>query len=382
MDTQVLGVRLAAYRDNIGFTLQQVAKITRLPTSTINDYEMGKIERPDVNKLERLCRVYGVSVSVLMAAIEPQPTIHFRLNSFEVSAGQKRKIEHLMEFVRDYQNILDLLESEVNISLHRTYPNDPTINWFDLGETIAASERKLWSHDITDPIDLLPLLQKEGILVNSVELPESIDGFFCMSDNGRTFWIFINSKKPAARRNFTLAHEYAHFLLDRNERNYICNIDKTEADPLERRANAVAARLLVPSPALESMVTRRKVTPDDVISLCRIFGVSNEVINYRLKDERLVSRRKSDELFGYDYTSDGRYQLHQESMKERFNLPKLDPSFSSPNSIQDEFFVKVKAAYEKGKITFSRALSYFRSEKTAELFGLSPKEPEGLEHVF
>lgn len=381
MDSVSLGGRLATYRNNLGFTLQQVGKWSKLPVSTINDYETGKIQRPDLSKLDQLCKVYGVSLSVLMASIEQKPTIRFRLNGFDVAENEKERIEDLVTFTNDYQNILELLEDKENIYLHRTYPNDPRLNWFDLGHRIAISERRYWGYSVTEPVDLLRLIQKEGILVNFIELPKSIDGFFYMTANSETFWIFVNANKPGSRKNFTLAHEYAHFLLDRDERNYFCNVTQVGSDPLEKRANAVAARLLVPKPALEDRIPR-KITPHDVIELCHVFEVSSQVVNYRLIDEGFVSKKKGKELSEYNYHNDHLYQIFTKSMNKRFDLPRLDLTFGSPNLIQDEFLVKVKKAYELGKITFSRALSYFKDRRMAKLFGISPKKTEDLEYVF
>jgi Zn-dependent peptidase ImmA (M78 family) len=381
MDMPTLGSKLTTYRTNLRFSLKEVAKLSKLPVSTINDYETGKIQKPDFNKIEQLCKIYGISLSVLIAAVEPVPTIHFRLSNFSLTENEEQRIEDLLTFIDDYENVFELLGEKKDIYLHRTYPNDPSLNWFELGNRIAMSERKYWGYFITQPVDLLPSIQNEGILVNFIELPESIDGFFYMSANSKTFWIFVNANKPGARKNFTLAHEYAHFLLDRDQKNYVCNITRPGSDPLESRANAVAARILVPRPALENRVSK-KMTPDKVIELCHVFGVSSDVINYRLIDEGFVSKRKGQELLQYDYTSDRLYRVHMDSIDKKFDVPKLDLSFRSPNPVQEEFLVKVTKAYGDGKITFSRALSYFRNKKMAELLGVFPKEPEELQYIF
>lgn len=387
MNAATLGGVLSSYRDNLGFTLKKVGKWSKLPISTISDYEAGKIQRPDFRKIEQLCKVYGVSLSVLMASVEEKPSIHFRLNEFEVSSEDENKINKLVEFIHDYDNVLDLLEEEENISLQRTYPNDARLNWFDLGDRIALSERRYWGYESTEPVHLLPLVQKEGILVNFLPLPDSIDGFFYMTPAGKTFWILINADKPATRKNFTLAHEYSHFLLDRDQEKYVCNMYEHQSDPIERRANAVAARLLVPRPALESLISKKKrPEPNDVIELCRVFGVSSDVIGYRLKAEGFVSERKRRELSDYAYNEDPVYRVHLDSMEKKFQHPELDLSFRSIDSInlvQLDFLVKVKRAYERGKVTLSRALSYFRNRgNLAQELGISRRDVDELEYAF
>jgi Zn-dependent peptidase ImmA (M78 family) len=389
MNAAVLGETISSYRNNLGFTLKEVGKWSKLPVSTINDYETGKIQRPDFGKIEQLCKVYGVSLSVLMASIEENPSIHFRLNDFEVDSKDKEEIDKLVEFIDDYENVLELLGAEENVSLQRTYPNDPRLNWFGLGEKIAVSERRYWGYESTQPVDLLPLLQKEGIFVNFLPLPDSIDGFFYMTPVGRTFWITINANKPGTRKNFTLAHEYSHFLLDRDQGKYVCNVFDDKSDPIESRANAVAARLLVPRTALESLVSKKKKftpTPNDVIELCHIFGVSSYVIGYRLKAEGLISERKRKQLSEYAYNEDPVYRVHLDSMDRKFQISQLDLSFASMdsiNSVQQEFLVMVKKAYERRKMTFSRTLSYFRNRgNIVELLGIAPKDADELEYAF
>jgi len=387
MKAAALAEILASYRNNLGFTLKEVGKWSRLSVSTINDYETGKIQRPDFGKLEQLCKVYGVSLSVLLASIEERPSIHFRLNDFDVDSEDMEEIDKAVAFIDDYENVLDLLEDEGNISLQRTYPNEPRLNWFELGERIAVSERRYWGYMSTQPVDLLPLAQKEDIFVNLLRLPDSIDGFFYMPPAGKTFWILINARKPGTRKNFTLAHEYSHFLLDRDQGQYVCNVFDDKSDPIESRANAVAARLLVPRPALDSLVSKKKkFTPNDVIELCHVFGVSSYVIGYRLKAEGFISERKRKQLSEYAYNEDPVYRVHLSSMDKKFQHPELDLSFRSAdsiNSVQQDFLVMVKKAYEQGKVTFSRALSYFRNRNNlAQLLEISPKDAEELEHAF
>ena len=386
MNSADLGGLLLTYRKNLVFTQKEVSKWAKLPISTISDYEVGKIRRLDFRKVEQLCNVYGISLSVLLASVEGKPDIHFRLNSFQISSEDEKKINELVEFMDDYDNVLDLLRKQENISTYRTYPNDPRLNWFDLGNRIALSERRYWGYESTEPVDLFPLIKKEGILVNFLPLPDSIDGFFYMTPAAKTFWIIINARKPATRKNFTLAHEYSHFLLDRDQGKYVCNIYDHQSDPIESRANAVAARLLVPRPALKSLVSeKRRFQPEDVIELCEVFGVSGDVIRYRLKAEGFISERKRNELSQYTYNEDPVYRVHLDSMEKKFQHPELDLSFRSMDSInriQLDFLVMVKRAYELGRVTLSRALTYFRNTDLAQDLKICPKDLDELEYSF
>jgi Zn-dependent peptidase ImmA (M78 family) len=103
--------------------------------------------------------------------------------------------------------------------------------------------------------------------------------------------IGVNRQLQVNGRTFTLLHECVHVLLDRSS---ICDIDEgAQRPPEEQRpeifCNAVAAATLVPREALLShgMVSGSPARPrewseDELGSLGREFGVSNEVILRRL----------------------------------------------------------------------------------------------------
>jgi len=103
--------------------------------------------------------------------------------------------------------------------------------------------------------------------------------------------IAVNRKLRPNGRTFTLLHECVHILL---EQSSICDIEERVVRPPEEQrteifCNAVAAAALVPRDALlaEHLVATRPAQPRDwsdeeLSSLGRVFGVSDEVILRRL----------------------------------------------------------------------------------------------------
>ena len=57
--------KLKKARENTGFTQREVSKETRIPQSTIANYETGRTE-PDIENLGILADFYGVSVDWLL----------------------------------------------------------------------------------------------------------------------------------------------------------------------------------------------------------------------------------------------------------------------------------------------------------------------------
>ncbi len=83
--------------------------------------------------------------------------------------------------------------------------------------------------------DLVELFESQGVRTGSVLLPANISGLTLLNDKLDIF-IVINSNHPALRRRFSLAHEYAHVLIDRD------------------RANAFAAEFLMPAEGILQFV--------------------------------------------------------------------------------------------------------------------------------
>lgn len=100
--------------------------------------------------------------------------------------------------------------------------------------------------------------------------------------------IYVNKNDSDTRQAFTIAHELGHWLLHRDQLVkepdkyailYRIPLGKINGDPIEKEANFFAANLLVPRDLL------KKYRDYDINTIARIFGVSSEVIGYRLKDE-------------------------------------------------------------------------------------------------
>ena len=130
---------------------------------------------------------------------------------------------------------------------------------------------------------------------------------------------YMNTKY-ANRMRFSFAHEIGHFILHKHIynnykrqiitpeewKNFIVDMSDTEYRDFEWQANEFAGRLLVPSDKLgaaigeaygalkadKKLIAYLNKDPDAVLSrvspqLCRIFGVSESVIERRVEREKL-----------------------------------------------------------------------------------------------
>ncbi len=144
------------------------------------------------------------------------------------------------------------------------------------------------SFDIAEPIvPVAEIAQRKGLELkyfkpDSDENLKKVSGFF----NEKTKTIYINSEDPPRRQSFTIAHELGHYILQHQPNQvgvlyrYATPIDKE--DPLEQEANYFAANLLVPEDMLTKVMKKYNLTENDGSLLADIFGVSLDVIKYRL----------------------------------------------------------------------------------------------------
>lgn len=155
-------------------------------------------------------------------------------------------------------------------------------NWNLAKKTAAAVLQK---HGIALP-PILPraLAEAEGLTIRYAQFKpdfQEVCGFIEFAENRIT----VNADHPPNRQQFTIAHEFGHFLLHRQDyaenpqlyRILLRHPVKKDVDFREQEANAFAANLLVP----KDLLKKYSRFTDSNEQLADLFGVSEEVIGYR-----------------------------------------------------------------------------------------------------
>ena len=144
----------------------------------------------------------------------------------------------------------------------------------------------------TPPVDIRKLLDNYGIVIHEKAFPlkhASISGFVVFADSDKTTPVFvINRADTDDRKKFTLAHEFGHWILHREELSndpslsvlYKSPLGSETTDPIEVEANQFAAQLLVPDAMLheEHQTTSEHKKRD----LAELFMVGEDIIGFRL----------------------------------------------------------------------------------------------------
>lgn len=295
IDPKAIGERLALARRAQGITQQQVAEMLGVARTTITAIE-GGIRSPRPEELVRLARLYDRSVGDLLRATEQSQGLNFgvffrasgALSDQADEAPLASDIQQFEQFCRWYVE----LEEKFDDPLPQRYPPiyDPGTGSFEYAaEDIALSERnRLGLGD--GPIgDLYGLLETDvGLRIFALSMESSkIAGMFLFREE-LGGCIAVNRKHPEVRRRWSLAHEYAHFLTDR-ERADISVLYSGKRMPREERlADAFAKHFLMPGAGLgrrfEAIRREKEATPADVLVLSHLYRVSFEAMILRLEE--------------------------------------------------------------------------------------------------
>ena len=173
------------------------------------------------------------------------------------------------------------------------------------GERLAEQERRRLNLGWAPIRSMIGLLEGEGVKVLLRPLGPSADvsgAYFFSEDLGPC--VLVNSRDLPSRRRFTEAHEYCHFLVDRQPlEGEVCSHHRHRED-FEMRANAFAAAFLMPANGIretleEANVGPGSVGPEDVIHLMYRFGVSYQAILWRLRNLDYLKPDERERLTAY-----------------------------------------------------------------------------------
>jgi Zn-dependent peptidase ImmA (M78 family)/DNA-binding XRE family transcriptional regulator len=307
----VLGQRLQDARRSAGLTQQDVANQMEMARTTVVAIEKGERRIAD-SELIRFARLYKRPVSDLVG--RSAPTEGFQ--SLFRTAGVL--IEELQRRAEDYVE----LERIAAAPLARNYPAVIESLRGTVDQTaadIAASERNRLGLGDGPAANLRDRLETEvGVRVFHFPMPSKIAGLFaCNQDLGAC--IGVNSSHPRDRRNWSLAHEYAHFLMHRYQAEVTVLSKPRSATAKERMADGFAENFLMPASGLNRRfsevhrASERGATIGDIVSLANLYQVSVQSMTLRLEGlrrvpagtwERLVAEglevRKAQRLLGID----------------------------------------------------------------------------------
>lgn len=295
MDVKELGARVASLREARGMTGQELGDALGLSRSQVSKIEHGS-RRLEVSELAEIADVLAVSLPELLGTE--------RSTSLALAARVMDAPE-ASETLPSRRRMRQLLEAEATLtSATGLQESRPTPSGRDVLGLIARQGIPSHHAPWQDGEDLARLV-REGLglgrapIANVAELAEQHFGLdvlawptgkavsgLCAHGQGIAMML-VSTAFPRGHQRFTAAHELAHHLLH-DPREIVIDSDLYDSgNPMEKRANAFAAALLMPADGLRDVVADRPVDEIMISQLMRHFGVSFSALLYRLATPRI-----------------------------------------------------------------------------------------------
>lgn len=322
LSREELGRRIRSARESCGLTQEQLGEAVGLSRIAIGQIEAGARSVSSL-ELDRIAYAVGRDIKAFFAdAFLEQDALAalFRTEAQLAEQGELRPaLQECLALGREMTNLERLLGIDRAQLRAASYDLPaPKSRWdaIQQGQRIATDERQRLGLGGSPAGDLIELFEAQGVRIGLVALPDNISGLTLWDDKIGIF-VVINRDHSPVRRRFSLAHEYAHVLVDRDRSG---NISRAEnrTELLEVRANAFAAEFLMPSEGVAQFIhalgkgsasraqvavfdeadvvqVEQRAVPGsqdiqlyDVTQLAHHFGVSRISCLYRLKNLRLI----------------------------------------------------------------------------------------------
>jgi Zn-dependent peptidase ImmA (M78 family)/DNA-binding XRE family transcriptional regulator len=345
---KVLGSRIRNARARLSLSQQQLAKEIGFSASQIIS-QIEKGER-DVKawELVSLAKALRIDVSQLLNVEEPKPLAPVLWRKYPETNKELIEVEFLQR-CEQYALLEKLCGVVIKEELPTREVNYETLT-YEYAESLGEEIRNHFELGSRPATCLSSILEERyGVKIWYENLDE---GSAASVKDSFGAAILMNATEAPWRRNFNFAHELFHLITWPSFSTESLYEDRELWDEVERRANAFASSLLLPSEelseAFENRIKDDKIEYTDLIEIGREFSVSTEALLYRLLHLRLLQSDVVDSLLG------------------NADFRSLDRSFRQtdwwkPPKIPERFARLAFVAYQKGKLSKARLAEYLNT---------------------
>lgn len=287
-----VGHRLRLARGNANFTQQAAADMIEIARTTLVAIEKGQ-RRIRMDELQRLARIYGISVNALLRREAVHVDLASRFRKFpdavsDAADGAVKIMSRLAKAEVELENLLGIKRA-------KNFPPERPILPGDIkaqAEHNALELRQRLGLGAAPISDIVTLLEMEmGVRVYVRPVDDRISGLFAY-DEELGPCILLNANHSRERRTQSAAHECGHLVSTRNEPD-VSHEDGAKTSREERYANAFGRAFLTP-PRMVMQKFQELTAGSDTLSrrhiilLAHFFGVSHEAIARRLEELELA----------------------------------------------------------------------------------------------
>ncbi|MCI0541617.1 MAG: ImmA/IrrE family metallo-endopeptidase [Verrucomicrobiales bacterium] len=298
LNLELVGSKIRRYREQLEFSLQELAAATGIPVQRLEQCEAGKQE-PTGDEILILADFFRCDYKFFIS--------NERLAPFEQTDQLYRRYgkEFSKSDRRNIQDFLFLCECEEFLlrELRRTQNRQPfsfhkTGDFFKAhGEQAATKLRQQLGYSAREVgMNVYEDTRRIGAHVFRRKLGNSnISGLFIRHPTAGKC-VLVNYSEDIYRQRFTAAHEFGHTILDEEEDVIVSFTKWKKGDLVEVRANTFASRYLMPPEFLQQIPEPTAWSPEKAIQWANQLKVSTEALSYALRDARLVDAQTAQTL--------------------------------------------------------------------------------------
>ena len=283
-------IRLHEARLMMKLSMEKLAELTGgfITKQSISRYEKG-IMRPKRDALRALAQALHISEDYFYRnSIKIDIPMLRTTSNHQLNDEQLESIEAKLSFWAE-----QYLAKEREADYHTSFENPLAgITVLSMEDAIQAADqlRQFWHCGDGPIVSILRLLERKGIKILSVELPDGVLGLSTWADGQHPLIIIdMRQEKTSTEQiRFTAAHELAHLLLTLPERAELS---------VEKRCHKFASFFLFPRQTfIEEMggEHREELTLDEMIDLKEQYGVSIAAQVHEAWDLHMISREHYD----------------------------------------------------------------------------------------
>lgn len=294
-----------------GLSIKELADRLNISKQAISQFELGD-HTPKPETLMALINTLKFPKNFFYRDYKEQfvGNTFFRANATATKKSKEIQLNKTLLAGYIYEYISDYIEfPELNLPDISEFDNE----WDnDSIEKLAKKVRGHWGIGDKPITNIVHLMERNGIMVFSVDTDSQKVDAFCQHRKGRPFIFLGNDKQSAFRRQFDGGHELGHILMHKDIDNQEV-ISKAEFKQMEHQANRFASAFLLPAEAFAKTVTSTSLL--HFVELKKYWNVSIGAMLYRCFDLELIDESR--------YTS----LQKQMSMKKMRTKEPLDDVF-------------------------------------------------------
>jgi len=354
---KVIGNNILALMKKQNVKIKQLADLIGVTRQTMTKYLEGEVII-DSEKLFKIAEFFGKPLDYFLENKHEEMAFLFRahaLNKESISTVQNKICDLINRVYEIYElagEKISYLPQQYNLKIDSKEKQIPKEIKLQI-EQIALEEREWLNIGESRGEEIIECFENKGIRIifEKFDMPVMF-GVSALHDQKGCF-IVINDDEniPEERKIFSIVHEYAHILFDRNQYRQVI-LQSTHRNIYEKIADKFAGYFLIPRKSLAkySVLLKSQLSWNDLIYIKKDLRVNLKALLHVLND--------------YEYISDKEYQkwLKYLNMKG-YTKKEPDPMpYFKKNTAHEKI---VRMLFMKEQIGIN---------KVAELLGISVEE--------